>query len=324
MHKDSILVTGSTGFVGSAVQAALIKAGVSLITPVRKVKADHSLPNLQQVEIADLSDVGARLLRLYKPDVVIHIDAKAHAADVSLAEFRRVNTDATLQLARASVASCVRRFIFLSSIGVHGINSSKPFQVTDTPAPIEDYAVSKLEAEIGLKQIATETGMEVVIIRPPLVYGASAPGNFGKLARLAQKNLPLPLGAIHNKRSLVALDNLVDLIVTCISHPKAANQTFLVSDDQDISTTELLKLMTRAAGKKPWLLPVPMSWLKLAGKLTGKQAVIERLCGNLQVDITHTKQTLGWTPPLTVEEGIARCFNLPPTPSLPKRGSKSS
>lgn len=308
MHNDTILITGSTGFVGSAVQAALINTNVRLVAPVRKVTPHHSLPQMQQVEVADLSDVSTGLLQLCKPDVVIHIAAKAHTVDVSLAEFRRVNTDATLQLARAAADSGVRRFIFLSSIGVQGINSAEPFQVTDSPAPVEDYAISKLEAEIGLKQVAVDTGMDLVIIRPPLVYGANAPGNFGKLAKLAQKNLPLPLGAIHNKRSLVALDNLVDLIVTCIDHPKAANQTFLVSDDQDISTTELLKLMTRAAGKKPWLLPVPMSWLKLAGKLTGKQAVIDRLCGNLQVDISHTKDTLGWVPPVSVEEGIARCF----------------
>jgi nucleoside-diphosphate-sugar epimerase len=305
----NILLTGASGFVGSAVQAALIKAGVSLITPVRKVTPYHSLPKLQQVEIADLSDIGTSLLQLHKPDVVIHIAAKAHAVGVSLAEFRRLNTEATLNIARAAADAGVRRFIFLSSIGVNGINSTGPFKVTDTAAPVEDYALSKLEAEIGLRQIAADTGMEVVIIRPPLVYGPNAPGNFGKLAKLAQKNLPLPLGAIKNQRSLVALGNLVDLIVTCIDHPKAANQTFLVSDDQDVSTTELLQIMTHAAGKKPKLLPVPMSWLQLAGKLTGKSAIIDRLCGNLQVDISHTKQTLGWTPPITVEEGIARCFN---------------
>lgn len=309
MNSDTVLITGSTGFVGSAVQAALIKANVRLVAPVRKkVAPNNSLPQLQQVEVADLSDVGASLLLLYKPDVVIHIAAKAHRVDVSLAEFRRVNTDATLQLARAAVESGVRRFIFLSSIGVHGISSAKPFQVTDTPAPVEDYAVSKLEAEIGLKQIAANTGMDVVIIRPPLVYGAKAPGNFGKLAKLAQKSLPLPFGAIHNKRSLVALDNLVDLIVTCIEHPNSANQTFLVSDDQDVSTTELLKLMTLAAGKSSRLIPVPVGWLRLAAKLTGTQAVIDRLCGNLQIDIQHTKDTLGWKPPISVEEGIARCF----------------
>jgi UDP-glucose 4-epimerase len=306
MHNDTILVTGSTGFVGNAVQAALINTNVRLVAPVRKVTPHHSLPQLQQVEVTDLSDVGASLLHLYKPDVVIHIAAKAHAVSVSLSEFRRVNTDATLQLARAAADSGVRRFIFLSSIGVHGINSVKPFQVADTPAPVEDYALSKLEAEIGLKQIAADSGMEVVIIRPPLVYGANAPGNFGKLAKLAEKNLPLPLGAIHNKRSLVALDNLVDLIVTCIDHTKAANQTFLVSDDQDVSTTELLQMMTRAAGKTPWLVPVPVSWLKLAAKLTGKQAVIDRLCGNLQADISHTKATLGWKPVTTMTEQLQK------------------
>jgi UDP-glucose 4-epimerase len=150
--------------------------------------------------------------------------------------------------------------------------------------------------------------MQLVIIRPPLVYGPDAPGNFGKLAKLAQKNLPLPLGAVQNKRSLIALDNLVDVIVTCIDHPAAANQTFLVSDDDDISTTQLLELITRAAGKTPRLLPVPVSWLRLAAKLTGKQAIIDRLCGNLQLDISHTRQTLGWTPPVSVQQGITRCF----------------
>jgi len=234
--------------------------------------------------------------------------AKAHVAGIPLAEFIQLNTDATINIAKAAAHSGVRRFIFLSSIGVNGICNTKPFSINDTPMPVEDYAVSKRNAEIGLKQIAADTGMEVVIIRPPLVYGANAPGNFGKLVKLAEKNLPLPLGAIHNKRSLVALDNLVDLMVTCIDHPKAANQTFLVSDDQDVSTTELLQMMTRAAGKKPLLLPVPVSWLKLAGKFIGKQAVIDRLCGNLQVDISHTKETLAWKPPVSVEEGIARCF----------------
>jgi UDP-glucose 4-epimerase len=150
--------------------------------------------------------------------------------------------------------------------------------------------------------------MEVVIIRPPLVYGPGVKANFAAMMNLASKNLPLPLGAINNKRSMVALDNLVDLIVSCIDHPKAANQIFLVSDDNDISTTELLEMMIRVIGKTPRLLPVPMGWLKFVGKLIGKQAVIERLCGNLQVDISHTKETLGWQPPISMEEGIKRCF----------------
>lgn len=302
-----VLVTGASGFIGSAVVSALSVCH-DVVAPVRKQPAT-SVAGIDYLTLPDLTALANSTELLQKQDIVIHIAAKAHTVGASLDEFKQVNTAATLQLAGNAAASGVKRFIFLSSIGVNGISNTRPFNVADDPAPVEDYAVSKLEAEIGLKQIAAESGMEVVIIRPPLVYGANAPGNFGKLAKLAQKNLPLPLGAIHNKRSLVALDNLVDLIVTCVEHPKAANQTFLASDDQDVSTTELLKLMTSAAGKTPWLLPVPMSWLKLAGKLTGKQAVIDRLCGNLQVDITHTKQTLGWTPPVTVEEGIRRCFN---------------
>jgi len=150
--------------------------------------------------------------------------------------------------------------------------------------------------------------MEIVIIRPPLVYGPNAPGNFGKLINLAKKNLPLPLGAIENKRSRVAIDNLIDLIGTCIEHPNAANQTFLVSDGHDVSTTDLLKMLTRAAEHKPRLLPVSVSWLRFATKLIGKQAVIDRLCGNLEVDITHTKETLNWRPPISLDEGIKRCF----------------
>ncbi len=308
MYNDTILITGSTGFVGRAVLGMLMHTEARVIAPVRKVDTDNFLRQFSQIEISDLSEIGVNQFQLYKPDVVIHIAAKAHVAGVSLVELQQVNTDATLNLARAAAAAGVKRFVFLSSIGVNGISNVKPFNVEDLLAPVEDYAISKLQAEIGLKQLALDTGLEVVIIRPPLVYGENAPGNFGKLAKLAQKNLPLPLGAIHNKRSLVALDNLVDLIITCIDHPKAANQTFLVSDDQDVSTTELLEMMARAAGKKPRLLPVPVSWLRLAGKLTGKLAVIDRLCGNLQVDISHTKETLGWKPPITVEEGIRRCF----------------
>ena len=308
-----IMLTGANGFIGKALVAELLQGGNELTAVVRSAKglANSSALTVQQVDSfdkpqldqLDFSDVGC----------VIHLAARAHVLSDSsrdpLSAFRKVNTDATLELARLAGAAGVQRFIFLSSIGVNGISSDEPFSVDDKPAPVEDYAISKLEAEIGLRRIAAEIGIEVVIIRPPLVYGANAPGNFAKLAKLAQKNLPLPLGAISNKRSLVALDNLIDLIIRCITHPKAANQTFLVSDDQDVSTTELLQMLTIAAGHKPRLLPVPVSWLNLAAKLTGKTAVVDRLCGNLQLDIAHTKLTLDWTPPLTVKEGIARCFS---------------
>lgn len=307
MHKNKILITGATGFIGRALLEYLNHGDGFIVAPARRPLT--TLPsNVVMPLLSDITVLPDRHDWFNGCNIAIHIAAKAHAAGEPLSVFRHVNTNATLSLARSCADAGVKRFIFLSSIGVNGIGSFKPFTSRDTPAPVEDYAVSKLEAEIGLKQIAKETGMEVVIIRPPLVYGPAAPGNFGKLVQLAKRNLPLPFGAIPNKRSLVALDNLVDLIVNCIDHPKAANQTFLVSDDRDVSTTELLQMMTRAAGKKPRLIRVPVSWLKLAGKLTGKLAVIDRLCGNLQVDISHTKDTLGWTPSITVEEGITRCF----------------
>ncbi|MDR6984021.1 nucleoside-diphosphate-sugar epimerase [Rheinheimera pacifica] len=313
-----MLLTGATGFIGSSLLTALVAKHYKLIAPSR-TPLDELPENVTMPLLHDISALPDNSDWFVGCDVVIHIAAKAHVYGVSLAEFTRVNTEGTLRLAQLAKDAGVKRFIFLSSIGVNGIFNTTPFNVSDTPAPVEAYAASKFAAEQGLKQIAAGSDMELVIIRPPLVYGAGAPGNVSKLVTLVQKNLPLPLGAIHNKRSLVALDNLIDLIITCIDHPKAANQTFLVSDDQDVSTTELLQMMTRAAGKKPRLLPVPVSWLKLAGKLTGKQAVVDRLCGNLQVDISHTKETLAWKPPVTVEEGVARCFTPARPPSLPKR-----
>ncbi len=303
-----IAMSGCTGLVGSAVLARIIDSHVVIFGRQASAFPGCHFRNMDLHKDFDFGNAFDGV------SIFIHAAARVHvmadAADSPLDKYRAVNTAGTVNLARQAAVAGVKRFIFISSIKVNGEGTpaGKAFRYNDEPMPSDPYGISKAEAEEGLKQIAAETGMEVVIIRPPLVYGPGVKANFAAMLKLAQRNLPLPLGAIHNKRSLVALDNLVDLIVTCIEHPKAANQTFLVSDDRDVSTTELLKLMTRAAGKKPWLIPVPMSWLKLAGKLSGKQAVIDRLCGNLQVDISHTKQTLGWTPPVTVEEGIARCF----------------
>ncbi|GAA4364734.1 NAD-dependent epimerase/dehydratase family protein [Kangiella marina] len=301
-----ILVTGSSGFVGTRLMT-LLNREHHIIAPVRK-HITMSLPNVHYPIVADLADLANQSQHFSNIDIVIHAAAKAHAAGESLDKYRQINTEATLAIAKSAAKQGVKRFVFLSSIGVNGLGNNKPFTVSDTPCPVEAYAISKFEAENELKRVASETGMEVVIIRPPLVYGAKAPGNFCKLRELTNKNLPLPLGAIYNKRSLVALDNLIDLIITCIDHSKAANQTFLVSDDQDISTTDLLKMMIIASGKKTKLLAVPVTILKVIGILTRKQTIIDRLCGNLQVDISHTKHTLNWTPPITVEEGIKRCF----------------
>lgn len=306
----SILLTGSTGFVGNTL-AKILSVKTDMIVKYAVRRAADKYDDLC-FEVGEINAVTDYEPALSNTTAVIHCAARAHVAnhatDDSLAQFRAVNTEGTLNLARQAAEAGVKRFIFLSSIGVNGISNTSAFSIDDSPAPVEDYAVSKFEAEIGLRKIAAETDMEVVIIRPPLVYGPNAPGNFGKLAKLASKNLPLPFGAVHNKRSLVSLDNLVDLIITCIDHPNAANQTFLVSDDHDVSTTELLREITLAAGKKPRLLPVPMIWLQLAGKLTGKQTVIDRLCGSLQVDISHTKDILGWKPPVSFKDGIQKCF----------------
>jgi UDP-glucose 4-epimerase len=225
-----------------------------------------------------------------------------------LQEFRRVNVQATLNLARQAAAAGVRRFVFVSSIKVNGelTQPESAFKADDAPAPLDAYGISKMEAEQGLREIALQTGMEVVIIRPPLVYGSGVKANFAAMMRWLKRGVPLPLGAIQNQRSLVALDNLVDLIVTCLTHPAAANQTFLVSDGEDVSTTELLRRMGQALGSPARLLPVHASWLKLAAAMLGKADMAQRLCGSLQVDISKTRQLLGWQPPLSLDTGLKK------------------
>jgi nucleoside-diphosphate-sugar epimerase len=227
-----------------------------------------------------------------------------------LAEYRRVNVDGTLNLARQAAAAGVQRFVFISSIKVNGEQTplGQPFTADDTPAPEDAYGISKWEAEQGLQQLASETGVEVVIIRPPLVYGPKVRGNFASMISLAEKGLPLPLGAINNQRSLVALDNLVNLIITCIDHPAAANQVFLAGDGKDLSTTELLQGVAKAIGKPSRLISVPASLLMLGATLLGKKAVAQRVLGSLQVDISKARDLLEWEPPISVEEGLKRCF----------------
>lgn len=230
------------------------------------------------------------------------------AAD-PLAEFRRVNVEGTLRLAWQAAEAGVRRFVFVSSIKVNGEHSQpgQPFTADQTPAPGDPYGVSKMEAEQGLRVLARETGMEVVIIRPPLVYGPGVKANFLAMMRWLQRGVPLPLGGVtENRRSLVFLDNLIDLIVTCIDHPAAANQTFLVSDDEDLSTAALLRRMAAALGRPARLIPVPAGLITLGARLIGRPGIAQRLCGSLQVDIGKTKSLLGWVPPVSVDEGLRR------------------
>jgi len=218
--------------------------------------------------------------------------------------------DGTLNLARQAVDAGVTRFIFISSIKVNGEQTTcgGVYKAEDLPVPEDAYGISKYEAEQGLLQVAANTGLEVVIIRPPLVYGPGVKGNFFSMMRVVKKGFPLPLGAVHNKRSLVALDNLVDLIITCIDHPAAANQVFLAGDGEDLSTTEFLRGVAKAVGVLSRLIPVPAAVLMFGASLLGKKEMAQRLLGSLQVDISKARDLLGWTPPLSVEEGLRRCF----------------
>ena len=306
------LVTGANGFVGRAVLLRLNgMSGVTAIGSVREAAmfADTGAPPAKVGELSAHTDWSGALAGV---QAVVHTAARVHvmleAAANPLAEFRRVNVQGTLNLARQAVAAGVLRFVFVSSIKVNGEATQlwRPFTADDAPAPPDAYGVSKMEAEQGLRGLAAQTGMEVVIIRPPLVYGPGVKANFAAMMRWLRRGVPLPLGAIHNQRSLVALDNLVDLIVTCLMHPAAANQTFLVSDGEDVSTTGLLRRMGQAMGRPARLIPVPASWLKLAATLVGKPDVAQRLCGSLQVDISKTRQLLGWSPPLTLQQGLGK------------------
>jgi nucleoside-diphosphate-sugar epimerase len=224
-----------------------------------------------------------------------------------LAAFREVNVEATLNLGRAAAASGVKRFIYISSIKVNGEGTppGTAYSADDVPAPIDPYGISKLEAEQGLKVLAADTGMEVVIIRPVLVYGPGVKANFLSMMRWLYRGVPLPFGAVHNQRSLVAIDNLVDLIVTCSDHPAAANQVFLVSDGEDVSITQLLRKLAGVLGKPALLLPIPVWLMSGAAALLGRRALSDRILGSLQVDISKNRQLLGWTPPVTLDKALS-------------------
>jgi nucleoside-diphosphate-sugar epimerase len=305
----SICISGASGFVGSALLRRLKgREGKGVALTRKAVTKSQGFNSFYWMECDLTSSTEGLPEKLSDVDAVVHLAARAHVIDEKekdpLEEFRKVNVAGALNLARRTAEAGVKRFIFISSIGVNGNQNIRPFTVDDSPNPVESYAISKLEAEQGLREIANETGMELVIIRPPLVYGPNAPGNFDRLIRLIHKGLPLPLGLVRNKRSLVTLDNLVDLIITCIDHPAAAGQTFLVSDGEDLSTPDLIRKLAYAMGRPARLLPVPSGLLRLGGKLTGKTAEVDRLIGSLQVDISHTCDTLGWRPPVSVDDAL--------------------
>ncbi|MGL6260727.1 UDP-glucose 4-epimerase family protein [Vibrio sp. WXL210] len=302
-----VLVTGSTGFVGSNLCQRLDTLGYDVVRMSRTTSKDNS----QSIIIDDLSGSTDFKDSLVGIDTIVHCAARAHVMAEDqidpLNVYRQINTHGTAALARQAAQSGVKRFIFISSIKVNGesTNNDKPFEHNSEHNPSDSYALSKSEAEKALLEIASNTGMELVVIRPTLVYGPGVKANFSSLMRLVSKRFPLPFASITgNKRSLVSVSNLVDLIATCIEHPRAAGQTFLVSDDHDISTSEMITQMAKALGNSNRQVPFPIGCYRLIGTLLKKQDVVERLLGSLQVDIAHTKQTLDWAPPQTLEEGF--------------------
>lgn len=305
-----LLVTGSSGFVGRHLVKTLVEApryGVCAL--VRRPPVDPVVGLDYQV-LPDFSDLTPQHCAFNGVEAVIHLASRVHVMNETsldpLDAFRQVNVAQTVLLARSAAEAGVKRFIFISSVKVNGEQTphGQPFRETDTASPLDPYGVSKMEAEEALKVVASETGLEVVILRPVLVYGPGVKANFETMMRWVKKGVPLPFGAIRNLRSFVALDNLVSLILTCIEHPAAANQTFLVSDGDDVSTTDLLRRLAHALGAEARLIPVPAQMLSVAATLLGRRAFAQRLCGSLQVDISKARALLDWQPVISLDQGL--------------------
>lgn len=314
-------MTGANGFVGRAVVRALLDSGHSVVATVRQlpltavVHSDNSGNCPKWVSVGAVNQRTQWETALHGVNTIVHCAGRAHITRKhrpdDLRDFREVNVEGTLHLASHAVLAGVQRFIYLSTIGVNGNQSLKPLTEEDTPNPYDAYSVSKMEAETGLSALAQHSSMEFVIIRPPLVYGPNAPGNFGTLVKWLQSGIVLPLGAVHNRRSLVALENLVSLILLCTDRrrsPEAANKIFVVCDGEDISTTGLLRKVALAGGYPCRLLPVPSNILRASARIIGKGSTADRLLANLQVDATKARTVLGWRPVVTIDEQLSAIF----------------
>ena len=298
-----ILVTGANGLVGGALCSVLDQTNVEVVRAVRSSTTPWEVQVGALNERTDWSEALGQ-----NTDVVVHLAGQVPLTDGAVGPpgdwYAEVNTLGTANLARRCAQHGVKRFIFVSTVKVLGEGKSEPYWDTDLALPADAYAVSKWEAEQMLRQISAETGMEVVVLRPPLVYGPGVKGNFQRLMQAIDKRRPLPLGAIQNQRSLIYLGNLIDAIRLCITHPNAAGKAFLVSDGDDVSTPELVRRIAASLGRRPFLLPVPVSWMRRAGRVLGKQAAVDRLLGSLCLDMSTLRDELGWTPPYTMQEGL--------------------
>lgn len=314
LDKPHVLITGATGFVGSQLCESASQNGWSVRRAIRRVGVSDA--HCDSVAVGDLKPETNWLQALMGIKVVVHLAARVHmmndVASDPLAEFRKVNTQGTLNLAGQAAQSGVKRFIFISSIKVNGENTAtgSSFAPDDEFVSEDPYARSKSEAEQGLLALAKETKMEVVIIRPPLVYGPGVKANFASMMKWINKGIPLPLGSVHNQRSLVALENLVSFIIRCMSHPAAANEVFLISDAEDVSTTRLVQKVAKAFGKKPFLIPVPVGLMKFVANTLGKGDVANRLFGSLQVDSSKAQQLLGWKPVITMDDQLKKTTDM--------------
>lgn len=301
-----ILVTGANGFVGAELCRTLMARKIPVIGTIRR-KAVSSF----EFQIGNLDEATNWSDALLDCDVVIHLAARVHIMkddnNDPLAAYRKVNVDATINLAKQAAESGVQRFIFVSSVKVNGeITDDHPFTGSDVPNPVDPYGQSKFEAECALRELSQHTGMELVIVRPPLVYGPNVRANFLKLMKLIKLGLPLPLGKIKNHRSMIALDNLVDLLILCTEHPRAGGQIFMASDGEDLSISELVSRIAQAMGRNVILLPLPSKMIEICAGLIGKTAITDRLLGSLQVDISQSREMLNWTPPVSVDMAIKK------------------
>ena len=307
-----VLITGASGFIGRCLTKRLSEEGTFSIRACSRKKYLNWYHGVEAVIVPAINLSTEWGPSLEGCEVVVHLAAKMdelrNQCKDTLLEFRRINVEGTLNLAKQAADCRVRRFVFLSSVKIHGESTirDQAFTALGSPNPKDAYALSKWEAEEGLRALEKESGMEVTILRPTLVYGPEVSGNFRSLMRWLKFGIPLPFGSINNLRSLVAIDNLVDLIITCIDHPNGANQTFLVSDGEDLSTTQLLRRTAIAMGVAERLLPIPPPLLDLTFRILGRPDLSTRLLESLQVDLSPTKEILGWIPPLSVEEGLIR------------------